>query len=414
MFTTWVTGGGDLIAMHPDKQLAGLLGLTATSGTLSDSYLLANTAPGPGFGITDQTVQYHGPADLYTLNGATSLATLYSNATTGTSNPAVTLRNNVGTGAGAAAAFTYDLASSIVLTRQGNPAWAGSHRDGHTDNTRSDDQYFPDYVNLSRDSIPGADEQQRFLANLITQMELAKPVSSAMPLPRFWYFPNGAKAMVLMSGDDHAQGGTAGRFDTFLSDGTSGGLPIRGSSYIYPNTPLTKDEAATYTADGFEVGLHPNNLDASGNPTDYTSTAQLASDFSTQLAQWETNFPNLPTPSTNRTHAIVWSDYSSEPQVELANRMRLDANYYYWPPEWIQDQPGLFTGSAMPMRFTTAGGTMIDVYQATSEMTDESGQSYPKNINALLNLANGPQGYYGVFTVNAHTDNPPSGAYSCR
>ena len=59
----------------------------------------------------------------------------------------------------------------------------------------------------------------------------------------------------------------------------------------------------------------------------------------------------------------------------------------------------------MPMRFTTKSGAMIDTYQAATEMTDESGQSYPKNISALLNLANGPQGYYGVFTVNAHTDN---------
>ena len=62
----------------------------------------------------------------------------------------------------------------------------------------------------------------------------------------------------------------------------------------------------------------------------------------------------------------------------------------------------------MPMRFTTQDGTMIDIYQAATEMTDESGQSYPKNINALLNLANGPQGYYGVFTDNAHTDNASS------
>ena len=29
--TNWVNGGGKLIAMHPDKQLAGLLGLTAPS-----------------------------------------------------------------------------------------------------------------------------------------------------------------------------------------------------------------------------------------------------------------------------------------------------------------------------------------------------------------------------------------------
>ena len=32
MFTNWVTAGGNLIAMHPDKQLAGLLGLTDALG----------------------------------------------------------------------------------------------------------------------------------------------------------------------------------------------------------------------------------------------------------------------------------------------------------------------------------------------------------------------------------------------
>ena len=31
----------------------------------------------------------------------------------------------------------------------------------------------------------------------------------------------------------------------------------------------------------------------------------------------------------------------------------------------------------MPMRFADLDGTMIDVYQATTQMTDESGQTYP-------------------------------------
>jgi methionine-rich copper-binding protein CopC len=406
MFSDWVNAGGRLIAMRPDKQLASLLGLTVASSTpLSDKYLLVNTASGPGLGITDQTIQYHGEADLYTLNGASSLAILYSDATTATpNNPAVTLRN-VGPNGGQAAAFTYDLASSVVYTHQGNPAWDGQERDGSPP-IRSDDLSYgakagdiqPDYVDLAKDSVPGADEQQRFLANLITQMDLAKK-----PLPRFWYFPDGAKAMVLESGDDHANGGTACQFDTFLADGTSGGQPIRASSYIYTNTQLTDAQAASYTADGFEVGLHPASADGSGNPIDWTPT-QLDSYFTNQLSQWQANFPSLPTPSTNRTHGIVWSTYSDEPQIELNHRIRLDTNYYYWPGSWIQDRPGLFTGSGMPMRFATKNGAMIDTYQATTQMTDESGQSYPKNIGALLNIANGPQGYYGVFTVNAHTD----------
>ena len=63
MLTTWVNGGGRLIAMHPDKQLAGLLGLTAGTSTLSNAYLLAQTSTGPGVGIVGQSMQFHGTAD---------------------------------------------------------------------------------------------------------------------------------------------------------------------------------------------------------------------------------------------------------------------------------------------------------------------------------------------------------------
>ena len=73
MLTTWVNGGGNLIAMHPDKQLASLLGLTATASTLSNSYVQVQNASGPGVGIVGQTIQFHGTADLYTLNGAQAL-----------------------------------------------------------------------------------------------------------------------------------------------------------------------------------------------------------------------------------------------------------------------------------------------------------------------------------------------------
>ena len=72
MLSDWVSGGGKLIAMRPDSKLAGLLGLSGPSLTLSDRYLLVNTASGPGEGIVGQTMQFHGSADLYTLNGASA------------------------------------------------------------------------------------------------------------------------------------------------------------------------------------------------------------------------------------------------------------------------------------------------------------------------------------------------------
>ena len=127
--TNWVNGGGNLIAMHPDKQLAGLLGLTALGTTRRNAYLQVNDRQRPRSGIVGQTIQFHGTADRYTLNGATRSRRSTRTRRTATANPAVTLRS-VGSNGGQAAAFTYDLARSVVYTRQGNPAWAGQERDG--------------------------------------------------------------------------------------------------------------------------------------------------------------------------------------------------------------------------------------------------------------------------------------------
>ena len=113
-------------------------------------------------------------------------------------------------------------------------------------------------------------------------------------------------------------------------------------------------------------------------------------------------------PRTNRTHCIAWSDWAGEPKAEAAHGIHLDANYYFWPAEWVRDRPGLFTGSGLPMRFADVDGSPIDVYQATTQITDESGMDVPKHIHALLDGALGPRGYYGVFTANMHTDLPQS------
>jgi len=407
MVSDWVNAGGNLIAMHPDPQLAGLLGLSATSSTLSNGYLLINTSTAPGAGLVNQTIQFRGPADRYTLNGATSIATLYSNATTATTNPAVTLRN-VGPNGGHAAAFMYNLVTSVIDMRQGNVAWSGQERDGMAP-IRSDDLFFgsaagdpqPDWIDLNKVAIPQADEQQRLLANLILTMNLTKK-----PLPRFWYFPRGVKAVVIMTGDDHAIGGTAGRFNQYLASSPAGCSVanwecIRSTSYIYPNTPLTNNQAVSYTNQGFEVALH-----VSTGCADWTSESSLSQLYTDQLSTFAATFPSLPSPTTNRTHCIAWSDYVTQAKVELAHGIRLDTNYYFWPPSWVLDRPGFFTGSGMPMRFVDVDGAMIDVYQATSQMTDESGQTYPFTINTLLDNALGPQGYYGAFTANFHTDQP--------
>jgi hypothetical protein len=410
---TWVNGGGNLIAMRPDKQLAGLLGVTDAGTTLTNAYLKVDNSTAPGAGIANQTMQFHGTADRYTLSGAQAIATLYSNASTATANPAVTLRS-VAAGGGQAAAFTYDLARSVVYTRQGNPAWAGQERDGIVA-VRPDDMFFgakpgdiqPDWLDTSKIAIPQADEQQRLLMNLITLMERDR-----MPVPHFWYLPRGEKAAVVLSGDDHSPGsgpgGTASEFDRLKTQSPPGCVVAlwecaRATSYVYPSVTLTNTQAAGYVADGFEVALHPQ---VGSCPTVVPALDDFAAAFDNQLAEFKAKYTSVPSPVSSRTHCVEWPDWASEPKIELARGIRMDANYYHYPQSWIGDKPGFLNGGGFPMRFADTDGSLIDVYQQNTNMDDEAGQVYPATVDALLDNAVGPNGFYGTFGVNIHNDNP--------
>jgi hypothetical protein len=408
--SAWVQGGGDLIAMRPSTNLAPLLGLTYAGGAVSNASVVAT----PASGVTTASMQFHGSADLYALNGASAVATL-SAAGSATGLPAVSLRS---VGAGQAAAFTYDLGRSVVYTRQGNPAWAGQERDGQPEAIRSDDLFFggsqPDWVDLDRVQVPSGDEQQRLLANLITGMQ-----QDRMPLPRFWYLPWGLKAAVVLTGDDHSTANTRNQFTTYRNMNPGCSVAdwqcVRSTSYLFPDTPLSDGEVADFQAAGFEIALHlrisgPNTTPILCN--NYT-TASLAADYDSQLAAFRANYPSAASPTTNRTHCIVWSDWVGTPLAEVARGVRLDTSYYYWPGSWIhdqagQDRPGLFTGSGFPMRFADTNGSLIDVFQATTQLTDESQQNIDADIRVLLDNATGPNGYYAVITANMHTDNADS------
>ena len=406
LLTNWVQSGGNLIAMRPDKKLAGLLGLSDLGGTRANQYLKVDTGTAAGAGIDGQTLQFHGTADRYSVAGATPLARHYTDSATSTSEPAVSLRN-VGTAGGQAAAFSFDLARSVVYTRQGNPAWAGDKRDPRPFGKRPTDMFYgakagdvqPDWVDMSKIDVPQADEQQRLLANMITEMNRDKA-----PLPRFWYLPRGEKAAVVLTGDDHAVGGTPALLQR-MKDSSPANCSVadwecvRATSYLYPDTPMTPAQATALEADGFELGLHLNTF-----CSDWTAT-QLDSYLTNQLAAFDASWPGLKPPVSNRTHCVIWSDWATEAKLEKAHGMRFDTNYYYNGPEGWLSKPGLLTGSGFPMRFADLDGSMIDVYQAMTQVTDETEtMSLPWQVDTLLDNALGSKGYYGAFTVLTHAD----------
>ena len=428
----WVHDGGDLITMKPDFKLARALGfqISANGGDqkrdhadppLQDGYLAIEPTTAAGAGLMHEPIQFHGSATLYTMSNCTVVATLYSNATTATQFPAIGMMHF---GRGDVVFYSYDLARSVIYTRQGNPKWSGMERDGIPP-IRSDDLFYgasasdpePDWVDPEKIGIPQADVQQRLFANFITLLHL-----SEMPLPHFWYLPRGLKAVIVLTGDDHGGGGTVKRFKMYMDKSPKGCSVenwecVRGTSNIFVGS-IPPEEAAKAASEGFEIGLHVYTRcvdwpTKSVPQSDGTFSSQVDRGYAEflytrQLESFGTEYPALPSPISNRIDCVTWGDYDTQPQVELSHGIRLDTNYYFWPPKWVKNQPGYFTGSAMPMRFAKRDGTIVDVYQATTQMTDESAQEYPFTVEILLSKALGTAEFYGVLTVNMHNDEAKS------
>jgi hypothetical protein len=395
----WVNNGGNLIAMRPDKKLAELLGITDAGTTRTNQYMKIDTATAPGSGITSDSMQFKGLGDNYTLSGAVSVADFYSDASTATSNPAVTYRE-IGSKGGTAAAFTYDLAKSVIAQHQGNRAWVNDDRDGNSP-IRTNDLFYgakagnvqPDWTDMNKIHIPQADEQQRLLVNVMT-----KAMKDTTPMPRFWYLPGDNKAALVMAGDDHGlpdSYGTQAALNDWLNEsGTNCSFEdwqcVRASHYIYPDAALTNDRAVQFDSYNFEIGAHP--LEGCGSLSTYNL---LETQYNADLDAWRDKYTGLPDAHSSRIHCYAWSGWDFATQYEASHGIKYDLNYVAYPAAWINGRSPLITGSGMNMRLTVGNGSTADVRQGVTNF-DNTAASVGA-INATLDNAIGASGYYGIF-----------------
>jgi hypothetical protein len=388
LLKVWVDAGGGLIAMRPGPALAALTGLGTPVKSVKQAYLLADREPEASRGITQRTMQIHGLADVHWAPGLTVLAHLYADADRPLGAPAVVLRQ---LGRGHVASFAYDLAASVVQTRQGNPAWVNQERDGLPPR-RTNDLFFPNHVDLSRIDIPQADEQQRLLANLIVTM-------AKKPLPRLWYLPGHRRLAIIMAGDDHATPrGSLATFDKL----EAASVPncqldrwecLRGTSYVTPPTPLSTADANRYAALGFEIAPH---VDTGCRDR---SDIEVAAAFQAQFADFHKRFPDL-APRTHRVHCVVWNGWTAIADIEHDEGVRLDMNYYYWPPFWVRNHVGYMTGSGLPMRYVGRDGRPLNVYQATTHLANDSKLPGQSSIERLIDAALDDRQYFALIGVH--------------
>ena len=384
----WLRSGGNLIAIKPEGNLLSILGIGVESDPVVDGYVQFDEGSEPGRGIVRESLQLRVPAHRFTVKESAVLAHLHTSVTDSLAGPAITLRNIE---RGHAVAYSYDLAQSVIRTRQGNPEWINQERDGFPPR-RANDLFHPDDIDMNKIGIPQADEQQRFFANLILTMNYAR-----RPLPRFWYLPAGRRAAIILASDDH--GTNRGTHQAFakLQAESSPGCRIevwecfRATSYVSPGTSIPLDQAQRYAAIGFEVGIHTDT----GCKDQDIATVSLA--LSEQVGTLAKRKLGIQKQETHRFHCIPWNGWADTVKAEREHGIKFSMNYYYWPESWVQGRQGFMTGSGFPMRHADLDGRVLDIYQAATHIVDENGIEYARGVGVMIDRALGPEQFFGMF-----------------
>jgi hypothetical protein len=398
MFTTYVNGGGRLVAMRPDAQLDGLLGVSSVAGSTANGYTLIDQA-GIGAGLQAMTLPFRGDARHVQATGATSVAALYATASTGTGLPAVVRH-------GRTAAWMFDLARSTAITRQGNPAEAGIERDG-LPIIRTTDPFFQ-RIDFTRVGVPHADVQMRLFSRTIAAL-----LADAMPLPRLWYFPGTARTVMVLTGDSHVS-------DVPNYQGLLGAVEAVGARmtvFLARFLSMTASPAATWQANGHELSVHPVFAEdgIAGN---------FAQGYTTVFDWFGFNLPPGVTPGpTVRHHTLEWGGWVAPVSVMAARGIRMDFSYSPFGPTMhltpgIQQAQahGYMTGSGLPMRFINEAGSVLPVYQQVTSLADEQlvaglhseGLAVDAALAVSRSLIDGSQaGGYSAIATQFHVDYYP-------
>jgi len=380
----FVEAGGGLIAVQPDVALTALCGLAWRAPTTADGYLRTQPgAPGVG-GIAGEAMQFHAPLRHYQFDGADAVAYLCSHDGIATPTPAVTYHR---VGKGTVIAWCYDLAASVVRTRQGPPERANLDTDG-IDGVRAVDM-FAGFVDLDRIHLPQADEQQRLLVNLLNLI-------SAAPLPRVWYFPHNAESVLVCTGDSHNNPASTvdavlrrvehfgGTMSVYYTPPPTSRVrramrrvrdwletqPI-SSELTPPTDVVTPYHADVWRARGHEFALHP-----------YVEEGLEAG-----WARYWQQFTGLGYGAfeTTRTHRVLWHGWTDTAFVQAGYGVRMNLDYYHVGPTFRRADGswafGFFTGSGLPMRFVDADGRLIDLWQQNTHLVDEQVIDMPWEAN---------------------------------
>ena len=369
----YVHSGGRLIASKPPCSLDNLFGVKRATGVVKgcmDGYITLNPDHSLTGSIIAETLQFHWQADLYEPCDAQVFAYFGGSPGVCTHYPAIVTRED---GTSRVAMFAYDIAASTVYFHQGLPYQSSLsvRPDPDLDYAYKPNDLFVGYLDERLKLIPQADVHQDIFVTLLRWL-----CEDRLAFPRVWHFPHGAPSMALLSGDSDAM--TREQIDFVLKTvEVVGGkytiyLTTRGPLYadaahscreewatMYDHFDFfSREEIAGMRQKGHDLGPH---LFAGRRPslemleTAFSEGTRLFND----ILGWE--------PAVHRGHNAIWVGWSETAELLSTNGIRLDTNFMPGPPF----QYGYLNGSALPVKFASETGAIIDCYEQSTVFSDD-------------------------------------------
>lgn len=259
------------------------------------------------------------------------------------------------TGAGRLVVYAYDPVMCIVRLRQGHPERANQLPPGE-DTPRSVHLHEPD---------PPPDATWRPTADLHAAalcMIVRKLLGRHAPVPTLWHIPDGRASLLIYSGDEDGAAQDANQQQMQALESAGG----RMSLYVIPDqTSITKPHIEEYTRRGHSISVHPNLTPVCGQPPD-RQLAKAREDVLLFQKKFEQPV------RTVRNHRHMWPGYLDLPRLWEQLDIGMDANCFAGFL-WQSPDGGPFgnVNAAIPLRFVREDGSLIDVYQQPSHVTDD-------------------------------------------
>ncbi len=381
----YVNEGGRLLVIDPSAALDSLLGVRSEDFDRPFRYVRLDADSAFSAGLSSRPLQIHGSARALHPATCRTLASLHPTRTGDSPYAGAGIRSY---GSGYVAFLAYDLCTSTVIMRQGEPrGQVGTAVDWDEDGVTRTADLFYRTVDTANCFIPQGDEQHRFFVRLIDAL-----LSEAGSPPRFWYFPDNASAIALVTGDAHNTAHDA-------VDSMIGYVERAGGSFTlieYP-TALEKPRTDSIVARGHNVLPHfyyprldnrfPMRLRLKianwFSPTYFYEPrfADVADEIAFGLESYGTRI-GLPVRAT-RMHFLIWWGWSETAELFARHGIRMDLSVTGLNPHRAFILPigngglkspagfGYINGSGLPMRYVDEHGSVIDMFSQLTIVEDD-------------------------------------------